>query len=252
MAIEAYRFNEAADSLYEFIWHSYCDWYVELIKPGLKNDDEEADEIRATASTVLAGTLRLLHPFMPYLTEELNRKIFKNDTLLIGESWPRAVTIDNDDAVAEIGFLIRLISEIRYIRAEMNVPLSAKPRLHIRSASELQNRAIAGQQTALIRMARLDGHDIVETFTKGSARGSVDGMDIGLPLADILDLEAEATRLRKEIGSVSAEIEKLTKKLENAGFVAKAPAEVVDENRRRLDEENTKLAGLTAALRRLN
>ena len=251
-AIEAYRFNEAADSLYEFIWHSYCDWYVELIKPGLNNDDAEADEIRATASTVLAGTLRLLHPFMPYLTEELNRKIFNNDTLLIAESWPQTVAVDNDDAVDEIGFLIRLISEIRYIRAEMNVPLSAKPRLHIRGASDLQARAIAGQQTALLRMARLDGHDIVETFTKGSARGSVDGMDIGLPLADILDLEAEAARLQKEIGSVGAEIEKLTKKLDNAGFIAKAPAEVVAENRRRLDEENTKLAGLTAALRRLD
>jgi valyl-tRNA synthetase len=186
------------------------------------------------------------------LTEELNRKIFNNDTLLIAESWPQTVAVDNDDAVDEIGFLIRLISEIRYIRAEMNVPLSAKPRLHIRGASDLQARAIAGQQTALLRMARLDGHDIVETFTKGSARGSVDGMDVGLPLADILDLEAEAARLQKEIGSVGAEIEKLTKKLDNAGFIAKAPAEVVAENRRRLDEENTKLAGLTAALRRLD
>jgi valyl-tRNA synthetase len=149
---------------------------------------------------------------MPYLTEELNRKIFNNDTLLIAESWPQTVAIDDDDAVDEIGFLISLISEIRYIRAEMNVPLSAKPRLHIRGASDLQTRAIAGQQTALLRMARLDGHDIVETFTKGSACGSVDGIDIGLPLADILDLEAEAARLQKEIGSVSAEIEKLVKK----------------------------------------
>ena len=90
-AIESYRFNEAADALYHFIWHSYCDWYVELIKPSLGTDDSDvAAEIKATASTILAGTLRLLHPFMPYLTEELNQKIFQSDDMLIAANWPQA------------------------------------------------------------------------------------------------------------------------------------------------------------------
>ena len=252
-AIELYRFNEAADALYHFIWNSYCNWYVELIKPSLNDDDADAAaETRATASTILEGTLRLLHPFMPFLTEELNREIFASDDLLIAASWPEPVTADEGSAVIELRFLIQLITEIRYIRAEMNVPLSAKPVLHLRGTSDLQQRAINNQQAALLRLARLDGIAApVDSFAKGSARGSVDGMEIGLPLADILDLAAEATRLNKEIGGVTAEIEKISRKLDNPGFIAKAPEDVVAENRRRLDEENTRLNGLTAALKRL-
>ncbi|MGA0311006.1 MAG: valine--tRNA ligase, partial [Candidatus Puniceispirillaceae bacterium] len=251
-AIELYRFNEAADALYHFIWNSYCNWYVELIKPSLNDDNASAAaETRATASTILAGTLRLLHPFMPFLTEELNREIFASDDLLIGASWPAPLGADEGDAVSELRFVIQLITEIRYIRAEMNVPLSAKPVLNIRGCTELQQRAIDNQQAALLRLARLDGITIVDSFVNGSARGSVDGMEIGLPLADILDLTAEAARLNKEIASVTGEIEKIAKKLDNPGFIAKAPEDVVAENRRRLNEENTRLNGLTAALKRL-
>ena len=251
-AIELYRFNEAADALYHFIWNSYCNWYVELIKPSLNDDDADAPaETRATASTILEGTLRLLHPFMPFLTEELNREIFASDDLLIAASWPEPVTADEGSAVIELRFLIQLITEIRYIRAEMNVPLSAKPTLHLRGITDLQQRAIDNQQGALLRLARLDGIAPVDSFAKGSARGSVDGLEIGLPLADILDLTAEAARLNKEIGGVTAEIEKISRKLDNPGFIAKAPEDVVAENRRRLDEENTRLNGLTAALKRL-
>ena len=251
-AIELYRFNEAADALYHFIWNSYCNWYVELIKPSLNDDNASAAaETRATASTILAGTLRLLHPFMPFLTEELNREIFASDDLLIGASWPAPLGADEGDAVSELRFVIQLITEIRYIRAEMNVPLSAKPVLNIRGCTELQQRAIDNQQAALLRLARLDGITLVESFVNGSARGSVDGMEIGLPLANILDLTAEAARLNKEIASVTGEIEKIAKKLDNPGFIAKAPEDVVAENRRRLDEENTRLNGLTAALKRL-
>ena len=235
-AIELYRFNEAADALYHFIWNSYCNWYVELIKPSLNDDNASAAaETRATASTILAGTLRLLHPFMPFLTEELNREIFASDDLLIGASWPAPLGADEGDAVSELRFVIQLITEIRYIRAEMNVPLSAKPVLNIRGCTELQQRAIDNQQAALLRLARLDGITIVDSFVNGSARGSVDGMEIGLPLADILDLTAEAARLNKEIASVTGEIEKIAKKLDNPGFIAKAPEDVVAENRRRLD-----------------
>ena len=251
-AIELYRFNEASDALYHFIWNSYCNWYVELIKPSLTDDAANAAaETRATASTILEGTLRLLHPFMPFLTEELNREIFASDDLLIAASWPKPVTADEGSAVIELRFLIQLITEIRYIRAEMNVPLSAKPTLHLRGITDLQQRAIDNQQGALLRLARLDGIAPVDSFAKGSARGSVDGLEIGLPLAYILDLTAEAARLKKEIGGVTAEIEKISRKLDNPGFIAKAPEDVVAENRRRLDEENTRLNGLTAALKRL-
>ena len=260
VALVSYRFNEAADALYHFMWHSYCDWYVELIKSSLAADDTgnfagndtgHVAEIKATSSTILAGTLRLLHPFMPYLTEELNQKIFANDNMLIAAEWPQVSAGSGGDAVDYIRFLINLITEIRYIRSEMNVPLSAKPVLQISGTTPAQTNAIHNQHAALMRLARLGGLETVESFAKGSARGNVDGVDIGLPLADILDLTAEAARLRKDIGGVEAEIKKISSKLDNPNFLAKAPDEVVAENRRRLDDEQAKLDGLTAALRRL-
>jgi valyl-tRNA synthetase len=248
-AIEAYRFNEAADALYQFIWHSYCDWYVELIKPQLA---DKARETRAVAATILAGAVKLLHPFMPYLTEELNQKIFGSSDLMIAAAWPSPVVQADGDAVEDLRFVIRLISDIRYLRAEMNVPLSAKPVLHVRAPGAAQHRAMEGQMPALLRLARIEGVAEVETFDKGSARSSVDGMEIGLPLAGILDFEAEAARLNKEIGAVSAEVRKISAKLGNPGFLAKAPEAVVAENRRRLVEEETRMAALEAALNRLS
>ena len=247
-AIEAYRFNEAADALYSFVWHSYCDWYVELIKPQL---DGDATETRATAAAILAGSLRLLHPIMPYLTEELNEKIFASSDMMITEVWPDPVGLPETDSPKEIGFLINLISNIRYIRSEMNVPLSAKPVLQLRGASDLQTRSVEVNRAALLRLARLEGIETVENFGSGTARGTVDGVDIGLPLAGILDLDAERARLEKAIAAVGGEIEKILRKLDNPGFIAKAPEEVVEENRRRLDEEQTRRAALEAALSRL-
>ena len=247
-AIGNYRFNEAADSLYSFVWHSYCDWYVELIKPQL---DGDATETRATAAAILAGALRLLHPFMPYLTEELNEKIFASSDMMITEAWPAPVSIPESESPQEIGYLINLISEIRYIRSEMNVPLSAKPVLQLRGATALQDRSIKVNQAALLRLARLEAVEIVESFGSGTARGTVDGADIGLPLAGILDLDAERARLQKAIAGVTGEMEKISRKLDNPGFIAKAPDEVVAENRRRLEEETTRRGALEAALARL-
>ena len=247
-AIESYRFNEAADALYHFVWHSYCDWYVELIKPQLA---DEAVETRAVAASILAGAVKLLHPFMPYLTEELNQKIFGSSDLMIAADWPAPVPQPDGDAVEDLRFVIKLISDIRYLRAEMNVPLSAKPVLHVRAPSAAQQRAMDSQMPALLRLARIEGIAAVERFDKGSARSSVDGLEIGLPLAGILDFEAEAARLNKEIGAVSAEVKKISAKLNNPGFLAKAPEAVVAENRRRIDEEETRMAALEAALNRL-
>jgi valyl-tRNA synthetase len=161
------------------------------------------------------------------------------------------VKANEGSAVIELRFLIQLITEIRYIRAEMNVPLSAKPVLHLRGTTDLQGRAINNQQAALLRLARLGGIAPVDSFAKGSARGSIDGMEIGLPLADILDLTNEAARLTKEIDGVTAEIEKISRKLGNPGFIAKAPENVVTENHRRLEEENIRLNTLVKALERL-
>ena len=184
---------------------------------------------------------------MPYLTEGLNEKIFASSDMMTNKPEPVAL---QHRIRLKIGFLIKLIGDVEY-RSEMNVPLSAKPVLQLRGASDLQTRSVEGNRAALLRLARLDDIETVENFGSGTARGTVDGVDIGLPLAGILDLDAERARLEKAIVAVGGEIEKISRKLDNPGFIAKAPEEVVEENRRRLDEEQTRRAALEAALSRL-
>ena len=247
-AIDGYRFNEAADAIYQFVWNSYCDWYIEFIKPGLS----ETEESRRVAGYVLHQVLHILHPFMPFISEELNQKIFSAEQMLIGASWPQVV--DVDAGRADLSVVIDLISEIRTMRSEMNVPLNAKPVLEIKSAHAEHKQLIEQMSTAVLRLARVEvvSFDSEGGFAKGTARTSLAGMDIGLPLAGILDFEAERARLTKEIKGCEAEASKLRGKLSNEGFLAKAPEAVVEENRRRLTEEESRLSGLQAALNRLD
>ena len=247
-AVDGYRFNEAADALYQFVWNSYCDWYIEFIKPGLA----EHEESRRVAGYVLHQVLHILHPFMPFISEELNEKIFGSSEMLIGAAWPQPVAVEAEQA--DLSLVIDLISEIRTIRSEMNVPLNAKPVLEIKGADSHQKQLIQQMKSAVLRLARVEavGFDSQDGFDKGTARTSLAGLDIGLPLAGILDFEAERARLNKEIKACEAEAGKLNGKLSNQGFLAKAPEAVVDENKRRLQEEETRLAGLQAALSRLD
>ena len=247
-AIDNYRFNEAADTIYQFVWNNYCDWYIEFIKPGLSNQAESKN----VAGYVLHQVLHILHPFMPFITEELNEKIFAADGLLISASWPADVQVDSEQA--DLSVVVKLISEIRAIRSEMNVPLNAKPILEIKRASPHQASLVSQMQTAVLRLARLEAvnFDTAGGFAKGTARISLAGMDIGLPLADILDFEAERARLNKEIKACNSEAGKLRGKLSNEGFLAKAPPTVINENKRRLSEEEFRLKGLKAALGRLD
>ena len=189
---------------------------------------------------------------MPFISEELNQKIFSAEQMLIGASWPQAV--DVDAGRADLSVVIDLISEIRTMRSEMNVPLNAKPVLEIKSAQAEQKQLIEQMSTAVLRLARVEAlsFDSEGGFAQGTARTSLAGMDIGLPLAGILDFEAERFRLSKEIKSCNVEAEKLRGKLSNEGFLAKAPQTVINENRRRLSEEEVRLKGLKAALGRLD
>ena len=247
-AIDNYRFNEAADTIYQFVWNNYCDWYIEFIKPELSDQSESKN----VAGYVLHQVLHILHPFMPFISEELNEKIFAADGLLISASWPADVQVDSEQA--DLSVVIKLISEIRAIRSEMNVPLNAKPILEIKRASPHQASLVSQMQTAVLRLARLEAvnFDTAGGFAKGTARISLAGMDIGLPLADILDFEAERARLNKEIKACNSEAGKLRGKLSNEGFLAKAPPTVINENKRRLSEEEFRLKGLKAALGRLD
>jgi valyl-tRNA synthetase len=200
---------------------------------------------------VLAQLLKLMNPFMPFITEELNAKLFASETLLASDSWPASSTQADDQT--GLHYVTDIISEIRTIRAEMNVPLKATPVLHIKGAVTHQIKVIEAMHSAICRLARVS--DIACNseggFEKGMARTSLHGMDIGLPLAGILDFGAEKARLEKEINAIEGEVKKIASKLANEGFLAKAPEAVVLENRRRLEEEQTRLNGLNTARQRI-
>jgi valyl-tRNA synthetase len=254
-ALEAYRFNEAAAAIYHFLWHVYCDWYLELIKPILAGEDKDAaTETRAMAAFVLDRALKLLHPFMPFVTEELWAKRAAEgearDSLLMLAPWPEHLGLQNAEADAEIGWLIRLVSEVRSVRAEMNVPAGAKVPLVVSGASkETETRALRHEET-LLRLARL------ETIAFGKAPpGAVqivlDEATLALSLAGIIDVDAESKRLRREIDKVGSEIAQLTAKLSNEKFVARAPEHVVEEQRDRKSEAEATATKLEQALKRL-
>ncbi|HZJ11333.1 MAG TPA: valine--tRNA ligase, partial [Methyloceanibacter sp.] len=253
-ALQSFRFNEAAGAIYHFIWHVYCDWYLELIKPILTGTDEgAAAETRAMAAFVLDRALTLLHPFMPFVTEELWAKLATVEarpSLLILAPWPEHQGLENAGADAEISWLIRFISEVRSVRAEMNVPAGAKVPLVIAGANE-ETRARAGRhEETLLRLARLERLEFGKP-PQGAVQIVLDEAMLALPLAGIIDIDAESKRLKREIDKVGSEIRQLDAKLSNEKFVARAPEHVVEEQRERKTEAEAIAARLEQALERL-
>ncbi len=252
-AIEAYRFNDAANGVYQFIWNNFCDWHVELAKPVLQGEDGAAKaEVQAATKWALDHALRLLHPFMPFVTEELWGKTGTRDGYLMLDHWPTLPEmLVDDEAMAEISWLINAITEIRSVRAEMNVPAGAQvPLVAVDAGAQTQNRLETTGDT-LRRLARLADISFADTVPAGSAQTVLGEATLALPLADVIDIAAERARLQKEIGKTEGEIKKLSGKLNNEGFLAKAPEAVVAENRARLDEEEARRDKLNSALARL-
>ena len=245
-AIIGYRFNEAADKLYHFIWNLYCDWYIEFIKPDL----DVSQETRKIAPFVLHQAMHLLNPIMPFITEELNKQIFESDNLLITTLLPTPTGLGASNT--KILMVIDLITEIRALRSEMNIPLSSKPQLLIRSASNKQIEVIKSMKASILKLARIDKFSITQDeFPKETVISNLHGFDIGLPLHGILDFQAETARLNKEISISQSEIDKISQKLSNEGFISKAPGHVIEENKRRLNSEEGRVEALQIALRRL-
>ncbi|PHR58251.1 MAG: valine--tRNA ligase [Robiginitomaculum sp.] len=258
--IENYRFNDAADAAYKFAWGQYCDWYVELVKPIMMGEDEAAKvETRACAAWALDQILKILHPFMPYITEELWNEMAKDedgngvrDTMLITAEWP---VLDDSyldtKAEADIAWLIKLISEVRSVRSEMNVPPAAKGTLVLIGASETTIARMETYAGVLERMARMSTWEIADAAPEASIQCVVDEATIALPLAGMIDLGAERTRLDKEIGKIALEIEKIDKKLANKNFTDRAPESVVAEQHSRREAFSADLEKLQQALQNL-
>jgi len=254
-ALEAYRFDDYAAAAYRFTWNTFCDWFLEFAKPVLNGPaDADAAEVRATAAHVLGVILRLLHPAMPFVTEHLWDELgYGAPCSLIRAPWPVPTPVQDAPAArAELDWLVRLVSEVRTVRSEMNVAPSALTPILLRDATpETIARAKAWTE-AIRRMARateikpLDG-----PMPDGSAQVVVDEATVLLPLAGIIDLDAERARLDKERQKALAEADKVIRKLDNADFVSRAKPEVVEENRDRLAAHQAEAARLAAALARI-
>ncbi len=252
-ALTDFRLNEAANSLYEFVWGVVCDWYVELTKPILQGaDGPEKDETRAVTAFVLRETVKLMHPVMPFITEELWDKLGHRAEHgpLIGQPWP-APTSTDAAADAEMGWLVKLISDIRSARAELNVPAGAKLKLLVIGGNEATAARLETHHAAIERLARIEGVEAASSAPKASLQIVVGEATYALPVGDVIDLKAESARLQKEIKKLADEVGKIDAKLANAAFVARAPEEVVDEQRERRAQAEQTGARLSAALERL-
>ena len=251
-ALDAYRFDDYAAACYRFTWNVYCDWFLEFAKPGLASSD--AAELRAVAAHVLGVILRLLQPVMPYVTDVLWSAFgFGAPASLIRAAWPVPVAVSGAaEARAELGWLVRLVGEVRTVRSEMNVPPSVLAPLMLRHATPETLARAERWAEAIGRMARassvaaLDGEP-----PRQSALIGLDEATIVLPLAGLIDMDAERARLHRDRAKAVAEADKVRAKLGRPDFVARAKPEVVEENRDRLRHFEAELLRLDAALQRI-
>ncbi|HEX6000459.1 MAG TPA: class I tRNA ligase family protein, partial [Hyphomicrobiaceae bacterium] len=255
--IEAYKFNEAAGAVYDFTWGTFCDWYLELTKPVLEAGDEAAKaETRATTAWGLDQIMKLLHPFMPFVTEELWERragpLPAGEELLALAKWPAFHGLSNTEATAEIAWLIELIGEVRSVRSEMNVPGGARVPLVLVGAGKAARARAEKYGETIKRMARLDAISFAKTTPKGSAQIALADATAALPLAGIIDMAVEQARLEREIAKAESEIAKVDVKFSNPDFVAKAPPEVIEENRERKAAFEAAIKKLRAALKRIS
>jgi valyl-tRNA synthetase len=256
-AIEAYKFNEAAGAIYRFVWNVYCDWYLELAKPVLTGPDGAAkDETRAMVAWVLDEILKILHPFMPFVTEELWRVAVEGaarEGLLVLAAWPRHDGLDDPAAEAEIGWLVDLIGAIRSVRAEMNVPAAAQIPLVLASASEeTKARAARWREVFKSPLGRVSDISFADSPPAGAVQIVVRGEVAALPLADVIDVAAERARLEKEVAKVKADIARVDAKLANADFLKRAPEDVVEGEREKREEAEARRLKIIEALARLD
>ncbi|MFA6968457.1 valine--tRNA ligase [Bosea sp. (in: a-proteobacteria)] len=263
--IPSFKFNEAAGAAYRFVWNQFCDWYLELAKPVLQGegvDPAEKAETQATVAHVIDLICQLLHPFMPFLTEELwaqkagegaPRTLTEGDDALVCLTrWPDLSALKDAAAEAEIGFVVDLISDIRSVRSEVNVPAGTQAPLVLVNASAATRATIESWRPMIERLARISEIAFEAASPPQSAQIIVRGEVAALPLAGIIDLEVERTRLTKEMAKLDQDIAVVDKKLGNPDFMARAPDEIVEENRERKAAAQARKIKIAEALARLS
>jgi len=254
VALEAYRFDEAASRLYQFVWGTFCDWYLEFTKPILQGEDLAARaETQAMTAWILGRIVHLLHPIMPFITEEVWEQLAGEAAgMLITAAWPEDPRDPLDAAAsAEMEWVVQAISAIRALRAELNVPPAARVPLLIKDPEPIAACRIERHRDHFARLARVDSFEMVEAVPTGGVQTVVDGATLILKLAQVVDFPKERERLGKEIGKLDNELNKIAAKLANPNFLAKAKPEVVDEQRERQMETIRDRDRLKAAYDRL-
>ncbi len=250
-AIEALRFNDAASAAYHFVYDIFCDWYIEITKPVFQTGAEDVKaETRATTAWARDTVLKLLHPFMPFITEELWAATAPREQMLVVAQWP-SLAVKAEAASAEINWVIDLIKGVRSVRAEMNVPAGAKVPLVLTGASEESAARLARNIDVIATLARLSSAEAAPAIPKGSAQFVLNEAVVALPLGDVIDFAKERARLEKDLKKAQDEIARFEAKLGNEQFVAKAPEEVLAEQREKLAEAQALAVRLTDAIGRL-
>jgi len=278
-ALEAFRFNDAANAIYRFVWNVYCDWYLELAKPVLTGEEGPAKaETRAMVAWARDEILKLLHPFMPFVTEALWETTARRETLLALTPWARKASeqaeqlvsgvaptdpslppvplsldsdFTDDAAEAEIGWVVDLVTAIRSVRAEMNIaPATLTVLLLSGVGAKTKERALRWSEV-IRRLARLSEISFADRAPEGAVQLLVRGEVAALPLKGVIDLSAERARLEKEIARADVDIKRVHAKLSNEKFIANAPEEVVEEEREKCEAALARKAKILEALERL-
>jgi len=257
-AIESYRFNDAAAAVYRFVWSVFCDWHVELAKPVLQGaaDSAAKAETQATIAHVLDLIYALLHPFMPFLTEELwaikgEAGPKRAGPLALGP-WPNEAIEIDETVESEIGWVVDLIGEIRSVKSEMSVPPSTATPLVLVAPTTRAAKSADDWSERIKRLARVERIESAEAAPPGALQLVVRDQVVALPLGGIIDVATETARLDKEIEKVRLEIAKVEAKLDNDEFLARAPDEVIAEHEERRETFQERLAKLTHARKRLS
>jgi valyl-tRNA synthetase len=254
ISLENFRFNDAANALYAFIWGKVCDWYVELSKPLFSSSNKIViTETQETMGWVIDQCLILLHPIMPFITEELWGSLGKRSNLLVHQNWPNYATTDlvEPEADHEMNWVISLIENIRSARQQMHVPAGSKIPLIYQEMTVGAQKTFERNSIMIMKLARISDVERINSFPKGTVSVSASGAMFGLPLADVIDIEAEKNRLVKAEEKLTKEINSMEGRLNNPKFVDSAPPEVVNETRDNVEKRKEEQVQVTKALKRL-
>ena len=236
-AIETYSFNDATGTLYHFIWGTFCDRYLEAIKPIFYGSNpEDQAETRATVALVRDSLLQVIQPFMPFLAETLWTETETRSQMIMETTWPELKAYKDETAAKQIDWLFDLIGAVRSVRAEVNIPAATKISLKIKGATADQQDQIQNQAVLIQTLARVESFEFANEPITGVISEVFDGMTLQIPLLGVIDVEAEKARLIKEIENQSAFVERTKIQLENQAFIAKAPEKIVSAKRLSMEE----------------